>query len=122
MVSAEPLWVKVESSVEEPSSSVWGAGVVGCAAQHSVDVRQGGLSGGVQGTDLLRSTLIGGQIDGRGGLLGQREHLGFLVVVGKGIGAGVVERDNVISQFHHVVFQMLRQGRASETGVSPPLP
>ena len=97
-----------EGGVQRGSAQQLGlnVGVGGGAAQHGVDVRQGGLSGGVQGTDLLRNALIGGQINGRGGLLGQREHLGLLVVVGKGVGAGVVEGDGTVGQLHHVVFEV----------------
>ena len=85
-----------------------GIGGIG-GAQHGVDLRQSG--GHHAGEVAQQSAAVGGS--GGVGLvhssLGQGQHLGDLVVIGRGIGAGVVERDGVIGQLIHVVLQMAGQ-------------
>ena len=86
-----------------------GAVVGSFAVQHSVDVRQGILCGLMQGTHLIRDRLAACSVDAVDSGLGQLEHLGLLVVVRKGIGAGVVQRDADVADLVHAVVQMAGQ-------------
>ena len=86
-----------------------GAVVGSFAVQHSVDVRQGILCGLMQGTHLIRDRLAACGVDAVGSGLCQLEHLGLLVIVRKGVGAGIVQRDADVADLIHAVVQMAGQ-------------
>ena len=63
----------------------------------------------MQGTHLIRDRLAACSVDAVGSGLGQPEHFGLLVIVRKGIGAGVVQRDADVADLVHAVVQMAGQ-------------
>ena len=63
----------------------------------------------MQGTHLIRDRLAACSVDAVGSSLGQPEHFGLLVIVRKGIGAGIVQRDADVADLVHAVVQMAGQ-------------
>ena len=63
----------------------------------------------MQGTHLIRDRLAACSVDAVGSSLGQPEHFGLLVIVRKGVGAGIVQRDADVADLVHAVVQMAGQ-------------